>query len=224
MFQVEGTFMDLTDRMQGEYRSMAWRTTLRHASSCFLTNWNIFWSRFAGRECGIALAKMSFDEEHLDNVDGCKNLSAAERDELHTWIEKFKYYRAYPLKGRLVPESALPDSNRDVTKSELASRSGENKDIPDGYARAPIYIAAGGKVYDMSFGGVTFYGPGGPYCKFAGHDASRALATMDLADTALESNRVSDLSDKQRKTLTDWMITFEEKKGYPVVGKVDPPN
>jgi hypothetical protein len=36
---------------------------------------------------------------------------------------------------------------------------GEDKDkIPEGYATDPIYIGAGDKVHNVSFGGVEFYG------------------------------------------------------------------
>ncbi len=37
----------------------------------------------------------------------------------------------------------------------------------------------------------------------------------DLANTSVE-----DLDDKQRQVLEDWIKTFEEKKGYPIVGRI----
>ena len=42
---------------------------------------------FAGRECGVALAKMSFDKEHLDDLKGCSKLNFGEKTELEGWIE-----------------------------------------------------------------------------------------------------------------------------------------
>jgi membrane-associated progesterone receptor component len=72
--------------------------------------------------------------------------------------------------------------------------------------------------YDMSFGGVTFYGKGGPYAKFAGRDASRALATMKLEDEAFDNADISNLEENQLKVLDDWIRKFEDDKGYPVVG------
>ena len=165
-------------------------------------------------ENDTALAKMSFEETHLDNMAGCLTLNHGERMELDNWIEKFQYYRNYPVVGRLVP--FLPEK-KEWTVEEMAKA---NSETPEGYATAPIYVAAKGKVFDMSFGGVTFYGPGGPYNKFAGRDASRALAKMSLDAADLDNAAIDDLEDKQIKILDDWVQKFEQAKGYPVVGKL----
>jgi len=181
---------------------------------------------FAGHECGVALAKMSFDSELLDDLEGCKDLPASEKTELEGWIEKFTYYRPYPIKGRLVPDSKLePLKDRVLTREEIAKYNGrtdtsESFDIPEGYAIAPIYLGAGDKVYDVSFGGVGFYGAGGGYNRFAGKDASRALAKMSFEPEDIENSNVDDLEEKNKKILADWIKTFEEKKKYPVVGKI----
>lgn len=117
------------------------------------------YASFAGRECGVALAKMSFDTEHLDNLAGCKDLSYGEKDELDGWINKFTYHRNYPVKGRLIPDDVLESlKGRVLTKDDLSKHKGDAEEIPEGYATAPIYIGAGNKVFDASFGGVEFYG------------------------------------------------------------------
>lgn len=170
---------------------------------------------FAGHECGAALAKMSFEKEMIDNLDACKELNFGERQELEGWIDKFTHYRNYPVKGRLISESRLPDPSRILSPSDLADGTGKT---PEGYGAAPIYVGAGTRVFDVSFGGVTFYGAGGPYAKFAGKDASRALAKMSLEDLDLETSDISDCTEKQLKTLADWIETFGERKQYPVVG------
>lgn len=172
------------------------------------------YEKFAGHECGVALAKMSFDEEHLDDLAGCSSLNFGEKTELENWIEKFQYYRNYPIVGRLVP--ALPEK-KEWTVEELSKA---NTQKPEGYATAPIYIAAKDMVFDMSFGGVTFYGKGGPYSKFAGKDVSRALAKMSLDEADLVNPDVSDLTEKEIKVLDDWVRKFEEAKAYPIVGKL----
>lgn len=163
----------------------------------------------------MALAKMSFDDEHLDDLKGCTSLNFGEKNELDNWISKFRDYRCYPVLGRLVVD--LPDPDRIVSMEELNKHNG-NGDVPDGYATAPIYIGAGDKVFDVSFGGVTFYGPMGPYSKFAGRNASRALALMSLNDADLENTLIDDCTEKQIKTMNDWIKTFDVRKGYPVVG------
>ena len=177
------------------------------------------YEKFAGRECGVALSKMSFDEQHLDDLAGIEGLNFGEKTELEGWIDKFTNYRCYPVKGRLIPDANMPDSSRVLTREELGQYDGTQA-VPDGYAAAPIYIGAGNKVFDMSFGGVTFYGAGGPYQKFAGKDASRALAKMSLDEADLTTSDVSDLAEKQVATMNDWIKTFEEKKSYPIVGRL----
>jgi membrane-associated progesterone receptor component len=177
------------------------------------------YERFAGHECGIALAKMSFDAALLDNFD-FDTLNFGEKTELEGWIDKFTNYRCYPVKGKVIPDSLLPDESRALTAEDLAANDGTTTAIPEGYAVAPIYLGAGDKVYDVSFGGVAFYGPGGSYHKFAGRNASRALAKMSLDDEDSKSCDITDLTDKQRGVLSDWIKTFSERKKYPVVGSI----
>mmetsp|Transcript_13345 Transcript_13345/g.25046 ORF Transcript_13345/g.25046 Transcript_13345/m.25046 type:complete len:288 (-) Transcript_13345:74-937(-) len=174
---------------------------------------------FAGHECGVALAKMSFDTEYLDDLDGCTKLNYGEKEELDNWINKFEHWRCYPIKGRLIPDCKLPDPDRILSLEDLWNNNGEGQ-VPEGYASAPIYIGAHDKVYDVSFGGVSFYGKGCSYNVFAGRDAARALATMSLDPEVAKNPDISDLTEKQIKVLNDWKKTFEERKLYPVVGRL----
>ncbi|KAL9181617.1 hypothetical protein ACHAXT_010422 [Thalassiosira profunda] len=180
---------------------------------------------FAGRECGAALATMSFDESLLDDLAACDTLGVGDKAELRNWQEKFEHYRCYPIKGRLVPDAKLPSSERIISMEELAKFDGNAEGKPEGnhagYALHPIYLGAWDKVFDVSFGGVPMYGKGGPYNRFAGKDASRALALMSFDPKDAENPDISDLEEKKVKVLKDWVATFEEKKGYPVVGRLD---
>lgn len=173
---------------------------------------------FAGHECGVALAKMSFDTEFLDNLDAVDDLKHGEKMELENWIDKFTHYRCYPVMGRLITK--LPSSDRILSKEDLALHTG-TEEKPENYGTAPIYVGAGDQVFDVSFGGVMFYGPGCSYHRFAGKDASRALAKMSFDPADTETADVSDLTDKQRETLQDWIKTFGERKSYPVVGRLE---
>lgn len=174
---------------------------------------------FAGHECGVALAKMSFNAEFLDDLEGCNSLNYGEKDELENWISKFEHWRSYPIKGRLIPDVNMPDPTIILSEEELWKNNGDG-DVPEGYATAPIYIGAHDKVYDMSFGGVGFYGKGCSYNGFAGRNAARALALMSLDPADAKNSDISDLNPKQIKIMNDWKKTFEERKGYPIVGKL----
>lgn len=180
---------------------------------------------FAGRECGAALATMSFDESLLDDLAACDTLGVGDKTELDNWLEKFEHFRCYPIKGKLVIDNKLPTSDRIISMEELAKYNGNNQDTPtgeyEGYATYPILMGALDKVFDVSFGGVEMYGKDGPYNRFAGKDASRALALMSFDPKDADNPDISDLEEKKVKVLMDWVTTFENKKGYPVVGKLD---
>ena len=81
---------------------------------------------------------------------------------------------------------------------------------------APIYLGVKGNVYDVSYGGADFYGPGKSYNLFAGRDASRSLAKVSLEAADAESRDLSDLTEEQLKTLDDWEAKISKK--YPIVG------
>jgi len=179
---------------------------------------------FAGRECGAALATMSFDESLLDDLSACENLGMGDKSELENWLEKFEHYRCYPIMGRFLPDAKLPSPDRVISMEELTKYDGNNQETPEGehlgYATHPIYLGALDKVFDVSFGGVAMYGKDGPYQRFAGKDASRALALMSFDPKDVQNTDISDLDEKKVKVLKDWVKSFEEKKGYPIVGKL----
>ena len=167
---------------------------------------------FAGRDATRAFAKLSFDEADLDSPQ-TGDLNAGERDTLNDWYEKYKYYKQYPVVGRL----SVPPSNLRLSMEELRKYDG-NGEPPDGRLHAPIFIAVRRKIYDMSYGGVDFYKPGATYNIFAGRDASRALGKMSFQPEDIDSLELSDLTATQIKTLDDWDKKFAEK--YPVVGEL----
>ncbi|KAG2443810.1 hypothetical protein HXX76_002153 [Chlamydomonas incerta] len=86
-------------------------------------------------------------------------------------------------------------------------------------ASKPVYIAVKGVVYDVS-ASREFYGKGGPYEAFAGRECSRALAIMKV-DAAECNGNLEDCTEKQLKTLDDWIAKFNTK--YTVVGKAAEP-
>nr|QKO20385.1 cytochrome b5-like protein [Lymnaea stagnalis] len=112
-----------------------------------------------------------------------------------------------------VKEPELPPlKKQDFTLEQLREYDGKGSD-------GRVLIAVNGKVFDVTRG-KRFYGPGGPYGLFAGHDASRALATFSLGEDALknEYDDLSDLNSLQMESIREWEMQFQEK--YVYVGKL----
>ena len=97
-----------------------------------------------------------------------------------------------------------------ITKEELL-RIGTGAD-----PTSRIYIAIKGTIYDVT-PGEDFYGPDGPYAKFAGRDASYALAKMSLKEEDVHGD-TSGLSAAERDILDDWIAKFQDK--YTVCGVI----
>lgn len=167
---------------------------------------------FAGRDSSRAMAKLSFEEVDLSNPD-ISRINPFEKDALDDWVHKFKYYKQYPIVGRL----STPPTDLTLTRSELAQFTGTGS-IPEGKVHAPVYVVLNGTVFDVSYGGYEMYGPEGPYSNFAGKDISRALAKMSFDKNDLENTDMSDLDERELKILADWEKKLRETKKYPVVG------
>ena len=83
----------------------------------------------------------------------------------------------------------------------------------------PILISLFGRVYDVS-AGKKFYGPGGPYENFGGHDVTYSLSSGCRSDDCLFMS-VEDLDDKLLKEGKRWLSFFHLHDKYPLVGKLD---
>lgn len=101
----------------------------------------------------------------------------------------------------------------EFTVEELAAYDGKDPS-------KPILIGVKGRIFDMTQG-ADFYGPGGPYAKFAGKDATAALAKMKVDEGLCNlKDPMADLTASERDTLDEWETKFEGK--YPLVGKIVP--
>mmetsp|Transcript_12270 Transcript_12270/g.30974 ORF Transcript_12270/g.30974 Transcript_12270/m.30974 type:complete len:259 (-) Transcript_12270:378-1154(-) len=80
----------------------------------------------------------------------------------------------------------------------------------------PILLAVRGRVFDVSKGR-DFYGPGGGYNLFAGHECSCALAKMSLQAEDLHGD-LSEVTPEQLGYLKEWEDKFSDK--YTVVGSI----
>lgn len=161
------------------------------------------------------MAKLSFEESELSRCD-IDDLGPFERSTLDDWIEKFKFYKCYPIVGKV---TISPIPNKSFTIEELAA-SKIDQQTPVGRINAPILVGINGKVIDVSYGGHELYSSGGPYYIFSGIDASRALAKMSFSPEDLASRDLSDLSESEKKVLGDWEKKFIVTRKYPVVGSI----
>ncbi|KAG0255537.1 hypothetical protein BG011_005074 [Mortierella polycephala] len=104
---------------------------------------------------------------------------------------------------------------KEYTPKELVEFDGRTEDTR-------ILMGIQGKVFDVTRGR-NFYGPGGPYGNFAGRDASRGLAKNSFDKSMLVPlegpiDKLEDLDDSERESLSDWAMHFEAK--YQLVGKL----
>ena len=99
------------------------------------------------------------------------------------------------------PAAAAP--RRDFTLSELAAYNGTD-------TSKPLYLGCNGLVFDVS-NARGFYGPGAAYGVFAGRDASRGLARMEIAYTGAN---ISDLSGSERQALKEVCTALLETHTY----------
>ncbi|XP_021919132.1 membrane-associated progesterone receptor component 1 [Zootermopsis nevadensis] len=107
-------------------------------------------------------------------------------------------------------EPALPKLRKDFTVEELRKYDGTG---PDGR----ILVAVNGNVFDVTKG-KRYYGPGGPYSAFGGHDASRGLATFSVMSSKDEYDDLSDLNTMEMDSVREWEMQFKER--YDYVGRL----
>jgi predicted heme/steroid binding protein len=92
-------------------------------------------------------------------------------------------------------------------------------EMGDGLDDRPILISIFGRVYNVSQGN-KFYGPGGPYHAFAGHDITYSLSTGCRSDECI-SLTSEDLTEKERLEGKRWLSFFHWHDKYPLVGKLE---
>ncbi|XP_045459420.1 membrane-associated progesterone receptor component 1-like [Melitaea cinxia] len=123
------------------------------------------------------------------------------------------------IKSHMEPEddTPLPPSpppllrlRKDMTVAELNQYDGTK-------GEGRVLLAVNGIIFDVTKG-KRFYGPGGPYAAFAGKDATRGLATGQVAASDKEYDDVSDLTPEEVASAKEWEEQFKEK--YDIVGKL----
>jgi len=99
---------------------------------------------------------------------------------------------------------------QDMTLQQLRKFDGTQED-------GRVLCAINGRIFDVTKG-KRFYGPGGPYSSFAGHDASRALAMFQTDLVKEEYDDLSDLNSHQMESVKEWELQLAEK--YDVIGRL----
>lgn len=156
---------------------------------------------FAGHDVTRCLALMDLDEASLDDYDFRPESEDAAKS-LESWFQRLT--SKYQVVGDLVKPMRL-------TAESLRQYTGE-----DG---GRIFISVSQMVIDVTSGAES-YGPGRPYHLFAGRDATKALALMDLSDHNLDDyDFVPETTDAQ-KSLDSWIHRLTSK--YDVVGELVP--
>ncbi|KAL3090261.1 hypothetical protein niasHS_006713 [Heterodera schachtii] len=87
----------------------------------------------------------------------------------------------------------------------------------DGVQDEHICMAICGKIYDVTKGR-DYYGPEGAYGALAGHDATRALGTMDVKQIKDEFDDHAGMDPSDLEEAKEWQQRLSLK--YPFVGRL----
>jgi len=180
-------------------------------------------SNLAGHECSLALCSVKAalpdvlrrrgDPSNADGVDATavraedidreagEGLGEEARARLEAWRTAL-VESGFEVVGAVVEP-------RTVTVQQLREMNGEDD--------RPVWVCIRGRVFDAS-AGRRFYGPGGPYARFAGRRVGRALAKFseEMDDC---TDDLDGLSRIQLDGLADWEARFAEK--YDLVGPIE---
>uniref|UniRef100_A0A7S4UUI2 Cytochrome b5 heme-binding domain-containing protein n=1 Tax=Alexandrium monilatum TaxID=311494 RepID=A0A7S4UUI2_9DINO len=110
-------------------------------------------------------------------------------------------------RGPKIPPPPLDPADKAFTAEELLQHDGQR-------AGVPILTSVLGRVYDVTFG-KEFFGKGGPYEMFAGHDGTYNLAVMSLKKQTLDKFKY-ELDDEDKECLADWIAYFDNRYSRPI--------
>ncbi|CAI5456319.1 unnamed protein product [Caenorhabditis angaria] len=114
-------------------------------------------------------------------------------------------------------EEPLPPPPKQLELLPLTDMTVEELKKYDGVKNQHILFGLNGTIYDVSKG-INFYGPGKAYGKLAGHDATRALGTMNQNTVSDEWDDHEGMTNDEKETANEWETQFKFK--YPTVGRL----
>ncbi|CAN8006158.1 unnamed protein product [Ixodes hexagonus] len=137
-------------------------------------------------------------------------------------VYKIFFSRQQSKKSPEKREPELPPlKKQDMTLEDIRKYDGTSTS-PEGR----VLVAVNGKVFDVTRG-KNFYGPGGPYHAFAGHDASRGLATFSVESPKDGYDDLSDLNPMEMESVREWEMqanlltaVFPLTEKYHYVGRL----
>lgn len=115
--------------------------------------------------------------------------------------------QASPAVKSSIPPPPLDPVEKAFTAAQLLKHNGQSDHLP-------LLTSVLGRVYDVSVG-KEFFGKGGPYEMFAGHDGTYNLAVMSLKKHTLDKFDY-ELDAEDKECLSDWIAYFDNRYGRPV--------
>jgi len=129
-----------------------------------------------------------------------------------TPIKKFNNTQTTSTNNTMSTSTSTSNTSSTASSPSRTFTLAELNEFNGGDPSKPLYLGCNGMVFDVS-SARGFYGPGAAYGVFAGKDASRGLAKMEIEYNTAD---ISDLSLSQKQTLREWSDKFQTK--YPIVG------
>ena len=117
-------------------------------------------------------------------------------------------HKSCPRLQRFIDRNSVMPPRRVFTAAELAAHDGSQPG-------QSIWLAVLGEVFDVS-SGEKHYGKGMPYNLFAGRDASRAYANLQLRDA--DNDALDGLSPKEILAVRNWLQTYTTSDKYVHLG------
>lgn len=108
----------------------------------------------------------------------------------------------------------VPIADRLITYDELRTHDGTDPTLP-------IYVAIGGKVFDVT-SNKKLYAPGGGYHYLAGRDITQAFLEAECTHSKHhECLKSTKLSEEQKKEIQHWIDFFHDHQGYRFIGHLE---
>lgn len=114
-----------------------------------------------------------------------------------------------------------PTGERLITPTELAShgiKSTESKEAATDGGKHTIWLSILGRVYDVTSGGPSYYGPKGSYNFYSGRDASPCFHSGQNNEEGASAKLEEWTDDKHLMSVYDWSLFYEKHETYKFMG------